>query len=355
MSSIDELDVNFQVNDEVVREGQKFYSCEEAPFSLHGVYREGDHFVRLPSAVASTVNPGVSCHCHLTAGGRVRFVTDSPYVAIYAKVGPHYKGYHFTIYASSGFDAYVKRDDVGQLYHGTFRTSDAEGEVYQSILTFPEGEREITINFPLYRRVYELYIGLDENATLKPPAPYKYEKPVLFYGSSITQGGCACRAGMSYEGILSRRLDFDFINLGFSGSARGEREISDYLASLDPSVFVLDYDHNAKTPEMLEETHEPLFKNFRAKHPKTPVIMISKPLPEIYFTEADHRRRSIIRRTYENACAAGDENVYFIDGSTMLCTEALVDRCHPTDLGFMMMSDAIEPVLRDALEKAERE
>ena len=347
---LEDIDPNFKVDTSIEREGIKFYNAEAEPFRIHGVFREGDRFVRLPRAVADSVSPGVSNLAARLAGGRVRFITDSPYVAINAELCDKYRADHFTMCASIGLDLYIEGNGQPVYYVGTFRPPVNVENSYQSVKDLPSGEWEVTINLPLYGGLRALYIGLDEKATLKPPREYTYAKPVLFYGSSITQGGCASRAGMSYEGILSRRLDFDFINLGFSGSAKGEPEIIEYLASLDPSVFVLDYDYNAPTADHLEATHEPLFKRFRAAHPTTPVIMISKPLPEIYFNGEHHRRREIIRTTYENAVAAGDKNVYFIDGATLITTESMVDRTHPTDLGFTLMADGIEPVLRLALE-----
>ena len=349
------IDKNFTVNEKVFREGQRFYSCEEQPFALYGVFREGERFVRMPLEVAESVSPGVHGLSTHAAGGRVRFITDSPYVALIAGLANHFNGNHFTLYGSSGFDAYIGKPGDVPYYIGTFSVPDCKERDYQSIIALPMGEWEVTINFPLYRSVKELYIGLDESAMLKEPTPYKYEKPVLYYGSSVTQGGCANRPGMSYQGILSRRLGCDFINLGFSGSAKGEDAMIEYLASLDPSVFVLDYDYNAVAPEHLDATHEKLFLAFRAAHPTTPVVMLSAPLPELHLGESMRARREIIRRTYKNAIAAGDENVWFIDGATIITTEGTVDRCHPTDLGFTQMADGIEPVLRVALEKSVNE
>ena len=233
---LEDIDPNFKVDTNIEREGMKFYNVEAVPFRIHGVFRDGDNFVRLPQAVADSVSPGVSGLAPRLAGGRVRFVTNSPYVAIHAELCSKYRADHFTMCASIGLDAYIEGNGRDTYYLGTFRPPVNVGDSYQSLKDLPHGmEWEVTINMPLYGGLRALYIGLDENATLKPPRKYTYEKPVLFYGSSITQGGCASRAGMSYQGILSRRLDFDFINLGFSGSAKGEPEMIEYLASLDPS------------------------------------------------------------------------------------------------------------------------
>ena len=110
----------------------------------------------------------------------------------------------------------------------------------------------------------DVLIELEDDAKLETPTPYTLERPMVFYGSSITEGGCATRPANAYTALLSRWLDADYINLGFSGSAKGEMEIANYIAGLDMSVFILDYDHNAPTIEHLAETHEPFFKMIRS-------------------------------------------------------------------------------------------
>ena len=141
--------------------------------------------------------------------------------------------------------------------------------------------------------------------------------------------------------------------MGFSGSARGELEMADYLSALPMSVLVYDYDHNAPDADWLARTHEAFFRRIRANRPTLPVVMLTR--PDFDFDPASPARREVIRRTFENARASGDKNVYFIDGETLFgaaerqfCT---VDGCHPNDLGFYRMADAVEPVLREILEK----
>ena len=153
---------------------------------------------------------------------------------------------------------------------------------------------------------------------------------------------------MAYEAIISRKLDCDFHNLGFGGSAKGEPAIAEYIASLEMSAFVLDYDFNAPTPEHLQANHEPFFKTVREKYPKLPIIMLSRPQ---YSSGSDRERRyEIIKTTYDNAKATGDENVYLIKGSTLfdgLDADFTVDAVHPTDLGFSCMAKAIGGVLEE--------
>ena len=153
---------------------------------------------------------------------------------------------------------------------------------------------------------------------------------------------------MSYESILSRRLNRDFINLGFSGAARAEIPMADHIKNLDMSLFVYDYDYNAPNPEELIERHERMFLIIREANPTLPILMLSKPK---YVLEGyDKWRRDIVETTYKNAKTRGDENVYFLDGPALmaLCGEdGTVDNVHPTDFGFASMAMAIEKVIRD--------
>ncbi len=342
MTDISKIDKNFKIETKVKRDGLKFYSADEATFKIYGVFREGDRYRRMPEAVAKTVNEGVYRLHANTAGGRVRFVTDSPYIAIHAKMDNIGKMPHFAITGSAGFDLYLNN-----VYRATFVPPLDMADGYEACIDLNgKEEREVLINFPLYSDVKELYIGLQEGAVIKDAKPYKNAKPVVYYGSSITQGGCASRPGMSYQGIISRLFDYDYINLGFSGNALAENEMTEYIKSLDMSVFVYDYDHNAPNVEHLKNTHERMFNAIREKHPYLPVIMMSR--PKHLLTEEETERRAVVETTYLNAIDAGDKNVYFLDGAALtgLCKESgNVDNSHPTDFGFASMAQALTEVL----------
>lgn len=344
MFDITKVDKNFIVQTEIKKDDIRFYNIDNTPFKIYGVYKQDGKYRRMPESIAKTVSDGVLRLHTNTAGGRVRFVTDSSYVAIHAKMSSIGKMPHFALTGSIGFDMYSEGK-----YIDTFVPPFDIENGYESVFEFKTREkREITINFPLYSCVEDLYIGLEENAFVGEPKPYKNTKPIVFYGSSITQGGCASRPGMSYQAIVSRKFDYDYINLGFSGSAKAEDEIIDYIKNLDMSVFVLDYDHNAPTAEHLNNTHEKMFKAIRATHPDLPIIMMSRPVNCLNGEEQERLR--IIKNTYNNAVSFGDKNVYLIDNKalTKLCGgEGTVDGCHPTDFGFVSMAEAFCKVLKD--------
>ena len=338
MFDIAKVDKNFIIKTEIDKKDVKFYKIDEAPFKIYGVFRENGKYRRMPESVAKSVSEGVYALHANTAGGRVRFVTDSPYVAIYAQMDGLCKMPHFALTGSIGFDLYADNQYVKSFVP----PFDIENG-YEGIMEFEEGiQRQITINFPLYSNVKELYIGLKYGSSLKEAKPYINKKPMVYYGSSITQGGCASGPGMSYQAIISRTFNCDYINLGFSGSAKAEDEIIEYIKNLDMSVFVYDYDYNAPTAEHLEKTHEKMFKAIRENNPLLPVIMMSR--PKHFLTDDEKIRRRIIETTYQNAVSAGDKNVYFIDGDalTQLCKDSgTVDNCHPTDFGFASMAKAL--------------
>ena len=344
MVDISKIDKNFEVKSKIEKDDIKFYDVDESPFKVYGIFKENGKYRRMPENVAKKVNNGVKNLHANTAGGRVRFVTNSPYIAIHAEMDGLGKMPHFAFTGSIGFDMYSDNK-----YSNTFEPPFNIEAGYEGVAELGESKyREITINFPLYSNVKKLYIGLKEGSDVKEAKPYINELPVVYYGSSITQGGCASRPGMSYQAIVSREFNIDYINLGFSGSARAEDEMIEYIKNLDMSVFVYDYDHNAPTFEHLENTHEKMFKAVREAHPDIPIIIMSR--PKFVQNEVVLKRRQIIEKTYNNALASSDKNVYFLDGLalTELCRdEGTVDGTHPTDFGFNSMANAIIKLINE--------
>ncbi len=345
---ISKIDERLNIPKRIDDTGLVWYNVDESPFKVYGLLRDEDGYRRVPRDVAEATSDKVAALSHNTAGGRVKFSTTSGRIAIRAKMNSVCRMPHMAFTGIHGFDLYSD----GVFIKSFVPPVDIEVG-YESALTLGgEEKKEITINMPLYNGVASLMIGLDEGCEVSAPTAYKYEKPVVFYGSSITQGGCASRPGTCYEGFLSRALDFNYINLGFSGSGCAEPAISKYMASLDMSVFVMDYDHNAPNVQYLAETHSRLFNTIREAQPDLPIIMMSR--PKYYLTENEYKRREIVKATYEAAVAKGDKNVYYIDGQTLMSpdiqNEGTVDDCHPTDLGFYSMAMRIMPVLKAALE-----
>lgn len=354
MKRIEEIDRNMAVATRLDDPEIMWLDVHDAPFVLGGFSEEqkkNEPFRRLPKDVAEVTNDGVAALALNTAGGRVRFKTDSPYVAVHAEMGNICRMDHMAFTGIYGFDLYQRIDET-ETYIGTFRPSVAMEHGFESKLMLGgEGMKEITVNFPLYNDVDRLFIGVKDGSEIAAPRQYAHPVPVVYYGSSITQGGCASRPGNSYQAMITRRLDCDHINLGFSGSARAEEAIAEYMANLTMSVFVCDYDHNAPTVEHLKNTHLPLYRAIRKKQPSLPIILITKPDHQ-HEPETD-ARRAIILNTYNTAIAEGDAHIAFIDGATLfegeMADSCTVDSCHPNDLGFYRMSQKIGAVVEGML------
>lgn len=333
----------------------EWIDAKDERFALYGVYFDEslDAFVRLPEEVARATSEGVAVLFRHNSGGRVRFITDSPYVAVKAVVQKPSVMRNMTLIGSTGFGVYFDGAYSGPIipdYGAMVRTEGRRAALSGIQRPTGKGEHKTEIYFPLYNGVHSVYIGLKRGSVLRP-YDYPDTRRVLYYGSSITQGGCAAHPGNDYAGILSRMLDMDYVNYGFSGNARGESTMAEYLAQQRCDVFVIDYDHNAPSKEHLEKTHYPFYKTVRDKNPNLPIILISR--PDFKGTNDDIARRAVIKATYDKALSEGDRNVYYIDGESLFdgdmrdaCT---VDMCHPNDLGFMRMAKTIYPVLVDAL------
>lgn len=201
----------------------------------------------------------------------------------------------------------------------------------------------------------ELNIIINKDAVLGTGKAYKDVLPILYYGSSITQGACASRADNCYQAYIAKHTQVDYINLGFSGSAKAEKEMAEYLSNIPCSIFVCDYDYNAPTVEYLKGTHLELYKTFRKKQKDVPIILMSSPSMETFDWSLNDRLK-VIKDTYEYARKNGDEHVYLINGREVYgdkdFSNCVVDGCHPNDLGFYRIAETLEKTIKTLLSRA---
>ena len=338
------IDKNFVIEKKVIREGLCYHNAEE--LDVYGVQRIDGVYRRMPYDIASSVSEQVAAISLECAGGRCRFTTDSPYVAILVKYRSVAKVPNYSHTATLGFDLYAQGDFVGAFVPSLDVIDTFEGVIDVE----KEGVNEYTLNFPVCSEIEELYVGVKEGSILQKASKYAIEAPVVLYGSSITQGACASRPGNTYANILSRRLNCNYLNLGFWGNARGEEAMAKYIAGLPMSAFIYDYDHNAPSAAHLEATHENMFKIIREQNPTLPIIIVSAPKP--YPNGKDMQRFAVIEKTYQNAVANGDKYTRYLAGPKMIEKVkdiALADSVHPADVGFLCMANAIEETLKEFL------
>ncbi len=337
----------------------KLFECKDAPirvFGLMNFYRNGS-LMRLPEEMMAKM-PQLRQFGSRSTGGRICFRTNTKtlYVKLISKT--YIRDHFITQISSSGIDLYVGDRTNGVFLGSVFPKGMRGGDPTVSEATFTlDGDMtDITVFMPKNEIIENVLFGIDDDAEIEAPTPYENEKPVIFYGSSITEGGCAGRVGNAYNATLSRWLNMDYINFGFSGSAMGEPEMAEFIASIPMSVFVMDYDYNAPDVEHLAKTHEPFFKIIREKNPSLPILMLSNP-NYMLDPKANEERLSVIRTTYENARKNGDDNVYLVSGKNFYGDDDIyactVDKIHPNDIGFYHMAKEIrktlEPVFRNAV------
>lgn len=326
------------------------YSYRQKPFTLFGVpfFEETGRLERLPQSLREKL-PNLDFLGRRVPGARICFRTNSRNLDIQVVYETLSVDIGMALYTCQSADVYVGPHScghyAGHVYPGSYDDKIAKGHFEKS------GEMEdVTIWLPRNEIIADVTISLDEDAQVLLPTPYKNPLPILYYGSSITEGGCGSKISNGYNSLISRWLDVDFYNFGFSGNARGELEMADYINTIDKSIFVMDYDHNAPTVSHLRQTHEPFFQRIRQASPDLPVVMLTRPP---FYDPETAERRDIVYRTYRNAVEAGDRNVYFVDGATFYPPEE-VDLCsndnvHPNDLGFFRMAKAVAPVIEQLL------
>ena len=352
---IKNIDKNFVLyNTSYCENGMDYYAIPNANFDLYGVFFDGNNgFLRMPLDIATSVSDGVRQLCNNTTGGRVRFATNSDNFEIKVTYDEFWPMQHMPIVGQGGFILIEEKNDgtrhIVRILPPDF--SDAKGYTASTKLK-GEGMRNYILYFPLYNEVKSLTIGLDAGAIVEKGYKYKDIKPILYYGSSITQGGCASRPDNSYQAIIEKWNNIDFINLGFSGNGMAEDSMVDYLTKIDCSLFVCDYDYNAPDVEYLKNTHYKLYKNYRKVRKDTPILFLSKP---DLWDEDENEREAVIFETYQKALSEGDKNVYFIDGRTFypefVRDNCAVDGCHPNDLGFYYMASKIYEKMKEINKK----
>ena len=349
------VDKNF-INNFTANENElDFYSIPNSKFDLYGVFysEEEGCFMRIPQEIANNVSEGVAILNKIPSGGRIRFSTNAKKIRLIVTWKERTNNVSMTSIGSSGFTLFEDFEDGSTKYVFPFSTFAANENGYSDgFLLNGDKMRNYTIYFPYYNDIVSITIGLEKGAEVKSGLKYKAFLPILYYGSSITQGCYSSRPDLTYQNIISKQNNVDYINLGFAGNCKGEKAICDYLATIPCSIFVCDYDHNAPTVEHLKNTHYNVYETFRKAQPDTPIIFITRPGYKKYGNEANEMVK-IVKKTYNTAIKNGDKNVYFIDGRTFFNSKiydsCLMEGCHPLDIGFQLMAKKIGKMINKIL------
>lgn len=344
-SDIAKYDKNMAVEGVVVTNGMKWIDGKLLPIEGRAFDDTEHYYDRLPAGVTTNVNGGVRSMKHHTSGMLFRFVTDSSKLNF--KWVPYNKNLsmdHMPATGVSGIDVYRFDKKHGKwLYVKTGRINSSKGG-YLSLKWTPG--TPCLVNLPLYNGVKSFSLGIETNATVSALAPRKsgIKKPVVFYGTSITHGGCASRPGLGFVNIIGRNLDVPVVNLGFSGSGVMEFEMSEHLARIDASCYVLDClwnmgisTGNSRKGRNVDVNYEPFIRNLRAKRPDVPIVMAE--MCDVYCGNPN-ALDGFVKKLYDKLVGEGWKNLVYIPKGKMYADdfEGTVDGVHPNDWGMMHLA-----------------
>jgi len=311
-----------------------------------------NQYERLPASLKGKTRPPVWSLSRNCSGLAIRFHTNSPVIAAKWEVTGDVVMNHFAPSGIKGLDLYCF---VGGKWQFVNSARPAGKSTTAIIISNMVGkDMEYMLYLPLYDGLNSLEIGVKSTAVIGTPL-YNFpqtEKPVVVYGTSITQGGCASRAGMSYTNILSRMLNREIVNLGFSGNGQLDLEIAGHMAGIDASCFVMDCLPNC-TKEQMNEKYVRFIEIIREKKPNVPILMVENILfPHMYFSQSVFKnireKNECLKKIYLELKSKGDRHIYYLKADKLIGDdyESTVDGVHLTDLGFLRMAQNMYPVVK---------
>lgn len=298
---------------------------------------------RLPLSYKERVRKPVWELSKSAAGMSIRFFSNTSSIRVKWTVLNDFKMNHMAETGIKGVDLYFKNKGNWH-YLNTGRPEGIKNE--STLIENMSGEMcEFKLFLPLYDGIVDLEIGIDSNSIIKKPLKNK-RKPIIFYGTSITQGGCASRPGMAHTNIISRKLNIDCINFGFSGNGRMEQPIAKLISEADPLFYVIECLPNMLSPEQITNRTIPLVNTIRKNNPETPILFIENFIYEASvldkkMEESLKELNSALHTEYKKMIKSGFHNIYYVTSENATGTdhEGTVDGVHFTDLGFIRYAD----------------
>ena len=305
-------------------------------------------YIRLPRRV-SAVNAGVWTFAQHPSGGRLRFRTNSGTLRL--RIDHGNDGFPWPVMSSmamAGIELY--EGPPGQMVFRWVATPVSAKEPYELALPVrADGQmREYTLYLPMYAKLKSLDLGLDPEARLEPPTAFRLPRPVVFYGTSFVHGGCASRGSMNFPALVGRKLGLDIVNLGFAGDGRCEPEIADCLAEIEAACFVMGPILNDLP--LMRERYAAFVARLRQRWPETPMVLMTR--LHTVGQETPYAVNGLVQEVCAAMRATGDRHVHVFDAFTLYGDSAFypsADGLHPSDYGFMLIADALAPVLAGVL------
>jgi len=315
---------------------------------------------RFPVKAKNTVREAVWNLSKHSAGLKIRFRSNASEIKVRYRVKGNLAMPHMPATGVSGVDLYAKDSDGKWIWcRGRYSFGDTITYNFNEITpndNYHKLGREYHLYLPLYNSVDWIEIGVNEQALFEP-IPTRKEKPIVVYGTSIAQGGCASRPGMAWTAILERYLDHPIINLAFSGNGRLESKVIDLLTEIDPKIYILDCLPNLSlgTRFTAKEVHKRIIesvKKIRGNSP-APVLLVehagyANSSSNHELRERTNKLNKIQQKAFAELKAEGITGIFYLQQKELgLGIESFVDGVHPTDLGMNQYALAYEKKLRN--------
>ena len=329
-----------QISKNIIYYGKDFFRLEGTviPDSL-----KENRYDRLPFSYKNIVRDSLWELSKASAGMSIRFFSNSKSISVKWTLLNDFKMNHMAETGIKGVDLYFKNKNNWQ-YLNTGRPEGIKNE--SSLIDNMSTEmREFKIFLPLYDGISNIEVGIDSKSIIEKPIR-NGNKPIIFYGTSITQGGCASRPGMAHTNIISRKLNIDCINFGFSGNGRMEQSIAKLISDLDPLFYVIECMPNMINAENITNKTIPLVNTIRDKNPETPIILVENFISEPSVLDKKgkewiEKMNRALKDEYEKMIENGYSNLFYVNSknATGRDHEGTVDGVHFTDLGFLRYAD----------------
>ena len=317
-------------------------------------------YTRIPAYLKDSVRHDLWERSRCSSGIAVRFATNSTRVGVRYNLLWNTHMAHMADTGLKGTDLYRLSDDGVWQYVNTNRPSKSDSIQSKVYVENLAGDmRAYMIYLPLYDGINWLEVGVDADAEISKPRVDnpRASKKIVFYGTSIMQGGCASRTGMVSTSIIQRELNCECVNIGISGEGKMDYCMARAMATIPGvSAFVIDPVPNC-TKMMCDTLTYNFVKILRTMRPEVPIVMVEGPLYpysrfDSFFAGYLPEKNEAFRKNYELLRKDNPRNIYYVtcedlDGPDH---EGTVDGIHLTDLGFRHYADRLIPVLKPLIE-----
>lgn len=257
-------------------------------------------YARLPADMQGKIRKAVIDLGRNSAGIAIRFSTNAKCIGAQWTLVNNFNMAHMPGTGIRGLDIYSYSERGEWAFVGTAQPNGKNSR--NVFIRRMEGkDTDYIMYLPLYDGIKTLSIGVDSGAVIKAPInnvllPSDQRKPIVVYGTSVTQGGCASRPGLVYTSVLGRKMNREFINLGFSGNGRMDKIMADKIATIDASAYVIDCLGNCNY-NIIKDSTDYFIRKIASENPDVPVYMISN-----YYYPYQHADKQFrIDLTDENA------------------------------------------------------